>query len=229
VTAYKNFVQDFPNRCMDLLKLAEEPPRKKDREVTLALMVASAGFVIPFERLRPPGKIDNPVGDREKYSNYSEKLKNLMDTNFRGSTLHPENVTDWQAGSLKSIQGDPDGWQELSQDKTLVEAKTVGNVLKEIRNALAHGNVFTKGNPISSVVFVSVDTKTSYKKTEGKEHHLIIDDEKIYVTEKHEIKGYSFVSMSPESFLNFLKLWFKFVQSQNISQYEVAKELENAA
>lgn len=207
LTAYKNFVQDFPNRCMDLLNLAEKQARAQDREVTLVLLVASAGFVIPFERLRPPGKLDHPIGDRERYPEYSEKLKQLMDSKFRGSELHPEQDTLWKAGNLKCIQGDPDSWPELNKNKTLSSEKTTSNVLKGIRNALAHGNIFTTGNPISSIIFVSVNTND----------------------EGDQITGYSFIKTSPEAFLSFLKAWFTFVKQQKLSQYDVSKVLKDAA
>lgn len=208
MTAYTNFVQDFPSRCMGLLNLAESSARANDREVTLVLLVASAGFVIPFERLRKPtlGKPAHPSGDRETYQEYAKSLEELMDTKFLGSELHREQSTVWQAGSLRSIQGDPDSWPELCQDKTLSKDKKVSNILKGIRNALAHGNIFTKGNPISSIIFVSVNTNN-----EG------------------EVKGFSFISTSPETFLSFLKAWFTFVKQQNLPQEVVDEVLGLAA
>jgi hypothetical protein len=205
MTAYKNFVQDFPNRCMDVFKLLEKQAKNNDREVTLALMVASAGFVIPFERLRPLGEINHPTRDREKFPDYASSLQQLMEAKFIGSELHPKK-SNWFSGKLKSIDGDPDSWPELNK-KTMPSDKTVGNVLKTIRNALSHGNILTKDNPISQIIFVSVNRNT----------------------EEQTISDYSFVSVSPEDFLTFLKCWFRFLENKKISQYEVVAELENAA
>ena len=207
MTAYKNFVQDFPNRCMDILKMARSKAVTNNREVTLSLMVASAGFVVPFERLRPPGKLDHPSRDREIFSEHSDRLSDLMDSFFIGSSLHPKSFTEWHSGSLKSIEGALDSWPELAGKKVMPKSKKVGNVLKGMRNALAHGNIYTKGSPIDSIIFVSVNTND----------------------EGTEIKDYSFVSVAPNLFLDFLERWFSFIGQERLSQFEVSKLLANAA
>ena len=53
MTAYKNFVQDFPTRCCDMLKDYEREALLSGREVTLTLAMAASGLIVPFERLRP--------------------------------------------------------------------------------------------------------------------------------------------------------------------------------
>lgn len=205
---YKNFVQDFPSRCMDLLESFEQQAQAKDREVTLTLLVASAGFVIPFERLKLPGKLEHPVQDRENYPRHSKALEQLMANKFRGSELHPtERSTNWQAGKLKSVRGSPNTWPELWENKILSEEKTVSNVLKSIRNALAHANIFTIGDPIDKIIFVSVNTNLA----------------------GNEITGYSFVSTSPEDFSYFLKAWFTFIGRQDLSQHDVSEALQRVA
>lgn len=60
MTAYKNFVQDFPTRCKDVLELAESRTNHQVREVTLLLVVASAAIIVPYERLRKDGQFPHP-------------------------------------------------------------------------------------------------------------------------------------------------------------------------
>ncbi len=66
MSSFANFVEDFPSRCGDLLVRFHQDAVANDREVTLALMVASAGFLVPFERLRPDGLYIQPTHDRHE-------------------------------------------------------------------------------------------------------------------------------------------------------------------
>src|SRR5215469_18571837 len=56
MTAYRNFVEDFPRRCRDILKVAGKPALSRGREVTLNLVIASAGLLVPYERVKPDGR-----------------------------------------------------------------------------------------------------------------------------------------------------------------------------
>jgi hypothetical protein len=91
MTAYKNFVEDFPRRCRDILDLAGKPALSRGREVTLTLMVASAGLVVPYERLKPDGggggHIDHPSGDNKRFADAAAKLRSLLDAPFMSSCL----------------------------------------------------------------------------------------------------------------------------------------------
>jgi hypothetical protein len=82
---YNNFVQDFPKRCDELLCHFIKPASGRDREVTLMLAVASAGFVIPFERLRQPTdpQRQHPARDRERFEEYSGAKK--LDHDFESN------------------------------------------------------------------------------------------------------------------------------------------------
>lgn len=200
MTAYENFVSDFPMRCLEVLKIAEKQARLEQREVTLILMVASAGLVIPYERLSD--KKDHPTGDPKKYEKAAEKLDSLLKQKFLSSSLS-KGTGKWKAGRLKSIAGDPDSWDELDPGKNLSSDRKVRSVIDTIRNALAHGNIFTYQNPIERIIFVS-----KKKKKENR---------------------FSFVSVSPEDFSSFIKSWFEFLKEANIP-FEVSDfSFSNAA
>ncbi|GJL79806.1 MAG: hypothetical protein NPINA01_27950 [Nitrospinaceae bacterium] len=199
MTAYTNFVEDFPSRCMAVLQMAKQKARLSGKEVTLSLMAASAGLLIPFERLNPDANLPHPSRNVEIFPEHAKRLEDLMTEKFLGSKLHPEKESDWLSGNLKSLittpeaWGNPDSWPELNEAKVMTKDKTVGSVLKILRNALAHSNIYTKGNPIKLIIFISI------------------------YEEKGEIKKAFFVSASPSEFLNFLEKWFKFLEDHKIS------------
>lgn len=164
----------------------------RNREVTLSLVVAAAGFVIPFERLNS----EHPAGDEQRYPECARQLSVLLSGKFLGSILHPQPETVWAYDNLKTIEGDPDGWG--LQAKPLTPGKTVGGVLRVIRNAMAHGNLFTRGNPIETILFASA-----------------------HRNDAKEIVAFSVISVTPEAFLLFLRNWFEFIKQQDVSQFDV--------
>jgi len=65
---------------------------------------------------------------------------------------HPGNdVSGWAFGKRQRPLGDPDGWDL----KPLGPGRKTKSVIKILRNGLAHGNIYTRGNPIKEVVLLS--------------------------------------------------------------------------
>lgn len=203
MSAYRDFVSDFPSRCLEVLEMAEKQARLQQRDVTLSLMVASAGFVVPYERLS--SKKEHPSGDSVRFSDASSRLDSLIKTSFVESEL-AKGAKSWCGGSLATISGDPDSWGELRAAKPLNRDKTVGGVIRVLRNALAHGNIFTYQNPISGIVFVSERRN---------------DDNKI--------TGFSFLRVSPEDFMAFLRGWFRFLKTTHIPAEIIESAIADAA
>jgi hypothetical protein len=54
MSLYENFIRDFPNRCAEIFSDFYDDSEKLNggREITLMLMTASSGFVVPYEQLR---------------------------------------------------------------------------------------------------------------------------------------------------------------------------------
>jgi hypothetical protein len=155
MTAYKNFIDDFPYRCRDILNITKRPALHRGREVTLALMVASAGLVVPYERLKPDiGWGDHPSGDRKTFADAAGKLESLLGELFMSSRLCTEANPTWRVGKLLSVTGDPDSWEGLQTSRPISKDKTVGGILSIIRNALAHGYIWTLRDPIEAIIFV---------------------------------------------------------------------------
>lgn len=140
MTEYSSFIRDFPLRCKDLLDAYEKDAKQSDREVTLLMAIATSAFTIPFERIRPssPNHVAN-----DRYPEAVSKLEELQNRDF----------VSWQKGiSWKIIEdldgqqirtGQADGWASPERRHTIPTNKNVKLVLGIIRNALAHGNIFT--------------------------------------------------------------------------------------
>ena len=124
MTAYRNFIEDFPGRCRDILKIAIKPTYLRGREVTLLLMVASAGLIIPYERLKPDGKgsgsIGHPSRDNMLYTDAARQLHQLLEKPFLSSDLWNEpSLGSWERGYIQQIAGSPESWPELDNSKHL--------------------------------------------------------------------------------------------------------------
>ena len=200
MTNYNNFIQDFPKRCCEILDKYEADALSGGREVTLTLAMAASGFVVPYERLRPrPQEGEPPYPDRGIYEQAASQLDSLLKEKFLGSCLWKEEVSSWSFGNLKSVADEgPDAWPELQERKPLGPNKEVGSTLTHLRNALAHGNIFTlpkdgpdKDNPdIELIIFLSKPSMKSRK--------------------------FNFLCVSPQDFQKFLKKWFVFISELEI-------------
>lgn len=207
MTAYRNFIEDFPRRCREILNFAGKPALFRGREVTLALMVASAGLVVPYERLKPDGgEIDHPSGDNKRFADAAKNLRVLLETPFLMSDIWRAPASTWHSGKLKSLAGDPDSWDGLRKRQPIQSDKTVGNLLRIIRNALAHGNTFTFKDPIEAIIFIKAN-----------------------VNDKKEVRDYSYLFVAPSDFQRFLENWFDFLAKLHIPQIEAFEVLQDAA
>jgi hypothetical protein len=173
----------------------------RGRDVTLLLMVASAAFLVPYERLRPDNhRSPHPSGDNERFASLAKRLEDLMADKFCGSSLCPNRENSWKvAKDVPRVDGDLDGWFPPQSLKPVSKDKAVSSMLVLIRNALAHGNVFTTGNPIETLIFV--------QRRGG-------DDSS---TSKFEV-----LSVSPEDFGHFIREWVAFLRTSQIPELYLA-------
>ena len=192
---------DFPSRCLEILDRQSGWAKFRDREVTLLLMVASAAFVVPYERLglhkgRPP----HPAGDNKRYAELAKRLEDLKADKFCSSSLCPNSENSWKlAKDVDRVDGDLDGWFLPKLMKPVSKDKTVSSMLTLIRNALAHGNMFTTGSPIETLIFVQ-----RRGSDEGS-------------TSKFEV-----LSVGPEDFAHFIREWVAFLRDSEIRELYLA-------
>lgn len=165
MTAYRDFIHDYPSRCRRLLDTHFTNARENDLEVTLLLSVASSGLIVPYARLSEDA---HPARDADRFGEAKGKLDRVLGAPLLASELW--DTTDpgsWRSGELRDLSGDPDAWP-LDAMKPVSRQKEAGSIVKVLRYALAHGNVFTRGRPhIDTLVFLSrkcqVDPMLGYR------------------------------------------------------------------
>ena len=156
---YKNFIQDFPERCAEILKEYRNHARKNGREVTHMFAIASCAITIPFERLRKPSDgAEHPSGDKKKYEKAAGQFDNLCGKYFLGSCLWKDASKSWKTGQVKreDTAHETESW--ITDSKSLTKDMKVKEVLEHIRNALAHGSIFTLPDnidQIKNIIFLS--------------------------------------------------------------------------
>ncbi len=153
MSSYKAFIKCFPDRCGKLLDLYFKDAEQKDLEITLLLSIATAALIVPFGRLTEES---HPSGDREKFVNAKNALDAVLAQKFIGSSLWPGNSTgSWKFGLLNNIDSEPDMWP-VDEFTGVGEGEICNDIIKTLRNALAHGNIFFRGNPcIDRLIFLS--------------------------------------------------------------------------
>jgi hypothetical protein len=187
---YNDFISDSPKRCAAILPHQVD----RRREVTLTLMVAATTIVVPSERLEvlkdgsdgPKSGPDqnvtcprcgapvavprvpsppHPSHDSETYQDAKARLQCLLKKPFVGSDLWPTSSPgSWCFGEAKDVSDDPDSWPALKEPKPLSRKKVAKTVVKHIRNALAHGNIITRGRPeVDQIVLLTLRAKDKYE------------------------------------------------------------------
>lgn len=194
---YKNYIQDFPIRCGEILTNFQELSKKNNGEITLLFMVAAAAIPIPFEHLKKPtDRIKHVAHEREKYQAATGKFSNLCGQNFLGSDLWSDKPESWMIGEVDSEQfyNELESWVgkrvELRNDQKVID------ILRLLRNAFAHGNIFTlesHTDEIQEIVFL----------------------EKIMKNRSFTGK-YKFLTVTPRDFRKLMMGWIKFLSELQI-------------
>ena len=202
MSEYSSYVSDFPARCAEILDKFQFPANRMGREVTLLLSITSAGLIIPHERLKLKGDIPHPSGDRDRYMRAARQYEELLDKPFLSSPLwSDQGVSSWRKGKVRNVRsGGPDSWEELRSAKTVGSEVRACTVLSILRNALAHGNVFTQGRRIQDIVFLSEDRDPVFR----------------------------FISVSPNDLRKFMMNFFGFLKGLDLSEAPVGGESEVA-
>lgn len=202
MTAYSNFVKDFPTRCRDILKDYKAQAQQTGHEVTLTLTIASAAFVIPFERLNPSAA-DHLAADRHREC--VKKMGKLLGRHF--ASWAPG--ASWRQGPLiagSAVRGkDVEQWLDATTLQPIDPARNVGSVLVLLRNSLAHGNLYSypsgssasDSKPITELIFLA--------KRRHPESDELLDE-------------YNMIVVNPADFLAFLELWIAFLDELDLPE-----------
>ena len=109
-------------------------------------------------------------------------------------------LKNWRHGNSNEVIFDPN----YISDNQLTEVSPinkVGNILFIIRNALAHGNVYTFEDPIKYIFFVSWKKK----------NNIAI--------------GTKFIRVTPDEFRVFINKWLKFLLDTEIDTFTIGTVL----
>ena len=192
---YKNFIQDFPQRCGSILDGYKDQAKKSGLEVTHMLAIASAAITIPFERFRKPKhKRKHPSNEREMYHSATNKFANFCDKEFLKSSLWENETNNWYYGIIKEkkLNDQPESW--IAKAKKLPSDFKIIYLLNHIRNSISH-----------SSIYASSDEKDNID-------NLILLNKFL---EKGKFNGdYSYVKVSVTDFNKFLINWIKFLSDE---------------
>ena len=209
MTEYSNFIQDYPKRCADILEYFFLRAANMNREVTLLLMATAGGFIMPYERLIWGDTIRQPDIDRNEYNSAMEKLSNALGMSIKESHYFKEIICRWRFG--KPIE--PAGIKEIisayASSNTIDTKMKIVEVLKIIRNSIAHGNIMSmpdNSNVIQDLIFIS-----GGKKKNG------------------TIIPYKMIVLTPKELNKFLLRWFEFLSKLPVPQNEVLRTIDKMA
>ena len=123
MTAYRDYISDYPSRCHSLLNNLYASAQAEGHEVTFLLSMATSGFLTPFCRLQEK---HHPSDDRDNYADYRDAFDKINTEDFLGSQLHLGTVSEsWRFGTTTKIIGDPNtSVNTLPIESTLHELRT---------------------------------------------------------------------------------------------------------
>jgi len=183
----------------------EEQAIKRDLIASFTLLAASSLLTIPFERM----KSNHFLHDKNVDKDLAAKRKELEKAKFLSAAFwgtEPPKQDDWRqfkiVSEFKKVFHELDGsgsYLLTNGSENAIEKKSTENVLRVIRNALAHGNIV-------------------YLNSNGEE----ICDEQVYFfaflsryeesqEQKDESETYRIIITKVDEFLRFTKLWAKWI------------------
>lgn len=199
----ERFIIEYPERCLELLKVLEPSARRKQLVASFSLLAACSVLTIPFER----NKAEHPLRDRERYPDVASALDRVMKQKFVEAELWSGEYP--KAWRFTNVQWNPDStpddtrsWRGpdhlhpmVADAENTIEREKVRDVFRVIRNALAHGNV--------------IYLDASGVESRGKAVHDIAFLSRRDPNDK--AKGYFLVAAPEEGFLSLVKCWTKWL------------------
>jgi hypothetical protein len=192
----ERFVAEFPARCLTLLESFEADAARHDLLGTFAIMLASSMLTIPLERLRTQHPLHGPNQD------LAAGLRRISGEKW----TDVQAFTDASPASWRfaRIMGDPNevaAWRDERDIRSMTdEANTIGRrradeVLRVLRNALAHGNIVylnEDGHEVAGARVEWLGFLSRYEET---------------AEQREAAETYRLVAAREADFLAFVKAW----------------------
>jgi hypothetical protein len=193
----QRFVTEYPERCLALLDAIEPLARERDLVATFALLTASSVLVIPYERL---GRL-HPMS-RERGSRLHRELRSLEKVRWYEAPFWANHRPDgWQFSRIVTDPNQVSEWvnaygiPSASDEANEISKRMASDVLRVLRNALAHGNVVylnEHGQEVAGTAVRHLGFLSRYEETPE---------------QRANAETYRLVVATDEAFLNFVRLW----------------------
>lgn len=200
------FVTEFPERCLTLLESFERDATRQDLVGTFAIMLASSMLTIPLERLKSRHPLHGADHD------LATDLRRILGQRW-------VEVGEWATASpnrwrFARIMGDPNevaSWQNergvgsMAEEANTIGRRRAGEVLRVLRNALAHGSIVyldKDGREVAGARVEWLGFLSRYEET--------LDQPEADET------TYRLVAVREADFLAFVKAWATLIGQLNI-------------
>ncbi|PZP20372.1 MAG: hypothetical protein DI607_00030 [Sphingomonas hengshuiensis] len=197
------FAIEYPRRALELIGMLEAQARENNLLGSFGLLAASAILTIPFERMRTSHFLHDEARDTDLVKNLKalEKAAFLKAPFWRAEP----DVGAWRqsriVNSVDEVNGwlDQDGCDPRSEEVNTIQARKASEVLRVLRNALAHGNIIyldkdgqeIAGNKMVYMAFLSRYEETAVQREQAETYRVVITTE--------------------EAFLQFVKSWAEWI------------------
>lgn len=199
----QRFATEYPARCMQLFELMEPAARKHELIGSFSLIVATSVFLIPYERM----KARHPLYLPDQDAHIDNRLRAIERQSFLKSEIwNGELPGPWWFSRIMNDLNQTSCWEDEKKQHPMagkadnsIEKRTTNDVLRVIRNALAHGNVVyldengfeTKGARVQHLGFIARYEENEEETAKAKTFRLVVATE--------------------ESFLHFVKSWARWL------------------
>lgn len=151
MTAYRNFVVDFPKRLMELDQQFLPVAKSADFEVSYILMKLAASFLLPYERIEgTSGARRSEISDPQQIRKYLE-----LDKRFHQASYCSDS-NQWSFFDVDEFHRGPRDWWtgQGARSDLVVHELVVHEVLQTIRHSVAHSNLFFGGEKTIEHIFL---------------------------------------------------------------------------
>jgi hypothetical protein len=188
------FAIEYPTRALELIGMLEAPARENNLLGSFGLLAASAILTIPFERMRTSHFLHNDVFLKAPFWRATPN----------GGAWRQSRIVN----TVDEVHGwlDQDGRDPRSKEANTIQTRKASEVLRVLRNALAHGNIIyldengqeIAGNQMVYMAFLSRYEETAAQREQAETYRVLITTE--------------------EAFLQFVKSWAEWIGSLDLDR-----------
>ena len=195
------FVTKYPARCLELLEAMQQIAAERDLIGSFALLTAASILNIPLERLAKQHPLTAEYGFDLYQALRSVEKQRWADAEF----WQGQDCASWHFSRIVTNPNDVSGWRaddgqpSMSAATNTIAGRRAGDVLRVLRNALAHGNI----------VYLNADGR----ETAGTRLHFIgfLSRYEESPEERAAANTYRLVAAPEADFLGFVKCWARWL------------------